>query len=140
MKDRCGCMGQDMNCPHCHGTGWVGFPTDSHPFPRIIEEQKDGFWVRLWMESGRGNPKIDQTYVYYKYIDGYTEKDGFSADAYDWAGYDMGGFEMMRFTSGFEIIMKPPTCWLKKRLKEIEDEKKNINEEETRIKKELGAN
>jgi len=75
---------------------------------------KDGFWVKYWMESGRGHSIIHETYIFYKYEDGYTEKDTdiFSDDAYNWAGYDLGGFEMMRFESEATIVEKPSDDWI----------------------------
>ncbi len=77
---------------------------------------KEGFWVKFGMESGRGHSIIKEKYEFYKYKDGFTEKDikVFEDDAYNWAGYDMGGFQMMRFESSFEVVERPSTEWLHK--------------------------
>ena len=77
-------------------------------------ENKDGFWVKYMMECGRGHTITHETYIFYKYEDGYTENDVsiFSDDSYNWAGRDMGGFQMMRFDSDYKVVEEPSQDWL----------------------------
>lgn len=100
------------------------------------EVMKEGFWVRFWMESGRGHSVIEDTYEYLLYEDGYSKKDteALGGLAYDWAYYDQDGRDLMRFTSGFEIVEKPPICWLQKELKRLREEQERIIHQENLIK------
>jgi hypothetical protein len=70
------------------------------------------------MESGRGHTIINEKYEYLLYEDGYTKEDTKILDneAYNWAYNDMGGRDKMRFTSGFEIVDKPPHEWIMEEL------------------------
>lgn len=105
----------------------------------IMMGVKEGFWVKFWMESGRGHSKIDETYVYYRYEEEYTEKDReiFEDEAYRWAGHDMGGFNMMRFKSGSEVVVKPPNAWLEDKLKRLRSKREEIVRQENLVKFEL---
>ncbi len=98
---------------------------------------KEGFWVKYWMESGRGHPTIDETYIFYKYKDGYIEKDTdiFSDDAYSWAGHDMGGFDMIRFKSDYKVVEKPSVDWIVDELIRTYEEMANLSEHIIRLTK-----
>lgn len=96
---------------------------------------KDGIWIRYWMESGRGHNTIKETYIFYKYEDGYTESDIeiFLDDAYNWAGNDMGGFKMMGFESDFEIVEKPSDVWITDELIRSHEKMANLGEHVLRL-------
>jgi len=99
-----------------------------------------GFWVRFWMESGRGHSTINETFIFIKYEDGFTKEDKniFEENAYNWAGHDMGGFDMMRFISGYEFVERPPIKWLSKELKNIIEKQQELIEQKKLIEYEIG--
>jgi hypothetical protein len=109
-------------------------------------DNEDGFWVRLWMESGRGHSIVEETYEFFKFSDGYTEEDKkdhemLSEHAYDWAGNEKGGFDsfdMMRFESGYEVVIVPLSYWLQEELIRLMDKQKLLEEQKNRVKKALG--
>ncbi len=99
---------------------------------------KEGFWIRFWMEYGRGHKK-DETYIFLKYEDGFIEKDEESLRllAEEWCQHDKGGCDIERYSYGFELISKPPECWLKEELKRLKDRNEEIIRQENLIKFEL---
>lgn len=79
--------------------------------------QKEGFWVRLWMERERSF-KTEDTYEYLTYEDGYNEKneDSLKSIAEDWARNAMRGYNSEYYRYDYEIVDKPPIEWLEKEL------------------------
>jgi hypothetical protein len=100
---------------------------------------KEGFWIRFWIEYGRGHIKKDETYKFIKYEDGYTEKDEESLKllAEDWCQYDKRGCDIERYSYGFEVVSKPPGCWLKEELERLRNKHEKIIHQENLIKSEL---
>jgi uncharacterized protein YecA (UPF0149 family) len=101
---------------------------------------KEGFWALFWMESGRGHTVREETYVFLKYEDGYSEKDEeiLRSEVRDWCQYDKKGCNLDRYDYGFEVVAKPPNTWLEKRLEKLRSEREAIISQENLIKSELG--
>lgn len=101
---------------------------------------KEGFWVLFWMEYGRGHTVREETYVFLKYKDGYTEKEEeiLKSEANDWCQYDKKGCDRDRYKYGFEIVSKPPNIWLENELKRLMSRSEEIKRRESLIKSELG--
>lgn len=104
-----------------------------------INSVNAGFWVRLWMEYGKGHTKTKDTYTYLKYEDGYTKEDEefLRSLAHDWAQYDEMGFNLDRYSYGFEIVARPPDDWLEKELKSVIEEIKLLKFKLKLIRSEL---
>lgn len=101
--------------------------------------KKEGFWVLLWMESGRCHTIRDETYVFLRYEDGYSEdEEDLRSLAHDWCQYDKEGCDLDRYDYGFDIVSKPPDVWLEKELKELRSKREEIIRQENLIKSELG--
>ncbi len=101
--------------------------------------KKEGFWVRLFIEYGRGHTVTEETYVYLTHEAGYDEKDEESLrlEAENWANHDNRGYALDRYKYGFEIVPKPPKEWLEKELDRLEEEIESLMAEEDLIKSEL---
>lgn len=102
--------------------------------------KKEGFWIRLFFEYGRGHSKTEETYVYLTHEDGYSEKDEeiLKSIAHDWAQYDNHGCNLERYEYGFEVVIRPPTEWLEKELIRIMKKYESLTIQENLIRSELG--
>lgn len=101
--------------------------------------KKEGFWVLFWMESGRGHTVRDETYVFLRYEDGYSEdEEDLRSLANDWCKYDKEGCDLDRYKYGFDIVQKPPNSWLEKELKKLRCNSEEIMRQENLVKSELG--
>jgi len=100
----------------------------------------EGFWVLYWMESGRGHTVREETYVFLKYEDGYSEKDEeiLRMEVRDWCQYEKHGCDRDRYNYGFEVVPKPTNVWLEKELLRLRKRREEIILQENLIKSELG--
>lgn len=83
----------------------------------LDSDNKDGFWVKYWMEYGRGSTTRTETYEFLKYADGYTEEDKKNEDflkilAQEWCQKDHMGWSFDSYHYGFEVVEKPPEEWI----------------------------
>ncbi len=101
-----------------------------------------GFWVRFWMEYGRGSTTKEETYEFLKYTDGYTEEDKKDESflktlAQEWCQQDHMGWSFDSYHYGFEVIEKPSQEWMMKELEQIKEEMEKLRYQENLIKSEL---
>lgn len=101
---------------------------------------KEGFWVKFWMEHGRGHTVRDETYIFLEYKEGYKETDDelLKMMAHDWCQYENRGYNCERYHYGFDVVERPPAEWLEKELKKLGKKRENIENMEKLIKSELG--
>lgn len=103
---------------------------------------KDGFWVRYWMECGRGSSKTIETYEFLQYDDGYTEEDKKNESflktlAHDWCQQDHMGWSFDSYHYGFEVVETPSKEWMIKELEQITEKMEKLRYQENLIKSEL---
>ncbi len=102
-----------------------------------------GFWVRFWMEYGRGSTTKEETYEFLKYADSYTEKEKKDDEflrllAQEWCQQDHMGWSFDSYHYGFEVVEKPPIEWLVKELKNIIEKQDELIEQKELIESEIG--
>lgn len=102
----------------------------------------DGFWVKYWMEYGRGSTTKEETYEFLKYSDGNTEEDKKNEGylkilAQDWCQRDHMGWSFDSYHYGFEVVEKPPNKWIQKEFARLTAEIRKMEDVRTRIGREI---
>ncbi len=85
------------------------------------DKKKKGFWMRMWMEWGRGHSTVEEDYRFLLFEDGYEKKDEDSLKAFvqEWADYDKRGVDREYYRYGYDIVDNPPMEWFDKELKRL---------------------